>query len=98
MTKEKDQNEFNRRDFLKTSVVASVAATTVAAATADETSPMRPESKTEGLSLIRVTNASSSAPLRKPWENTIATCHAGLLLRADPQSHLAVLQRDIGYR
>ena len=56
------------------------------------------DSKAERPSLISVTDATPSAPLRKPWKNAIATGHAHLLLRADLQSHLAKLQRDIGYR
>jgi xylan 1,4-beta-xylosidase len=102
MTKPKNMNEFNRRDFLKTSLVASVAATTVGVATAAENTPApssaTPGSKTEPQSIISVTNAKPSAPLRKPWKNAIAVGRAYELLRDDVQSHLAILQRAIGYR
>ena len=102
MGKPKTKNESNRRDFLKTSLVAPVAATTVGVATAGGNTPAvpsaMPDSKAERLSLITVTNATPSAPLRKPWKNAIATGHAHLLLRSDLQSHLATLQRTIGYR
>ena len=97
-----NQNEFNRRDFLKTSLVASVAAGTMGAATAGENIPDAPAAATDSTtgprSLIRVGNAKPGGPLRKPWKSAIATGHAHLLLRADLQSHLAKLQRDIGYR
>lgn len=97
-----NKNEFNRRDFLKTGLVASVAASTMGVATAGENSgdapPAATDSKTERRSLIRVTSAKPGAPLRKPWKSAIATGHAHLLLRADLQSQLAKLQRDIGYR
>jgi len=96
-----NQNEFNRRDFLKTSLVASVAATTVGVATAGENAAAAPsattDSETGRPSLIRVTN-SSVAPLGKPWKNAIAVDVPVTLLRADLQSHLAKLQRQIGYR
>src|ERR1035437_10330692 len=95
-------NEFNRRDFLKKSLVASVAATAVGVATAGEDAPAAssatPGMKTESLSLISVTNAKPSAPLGKPWKNAIAVGRAYELLRDDVQSDLAMLQRTIGYR
>jgi xylan 1,4-beta-xylosidase len=102
MAKPKNMNEFNRRDFLKTSLVASVAATTVGVATAAENTPAASSattgSKTEPQSIISVTNAKPSAPLRKPWKNAIAVDVPLTLLRADLQSHLELLQRAIGYR
>jgi len=100
MSTSPNHNEFNRRDFLKTGLVASVAATTVGVATAaDAPTPpaTAPDAKSDPLSVISVTN-NASAPLRKPWKNAIATGHAHLHLRSDLQSHLAKLQRDIGYR
>lgn len=101
MSNPTNQNEFNRRDFLKTSLVASVAATTVGVATAGENTPPAPsaatDAKTGRPSLIRVTNT-SFAPLRKPWKNAIAVDLPATLLRANLQSQLAKLQRNIGYR
>ena len=91
-----------RREFLKTSLATSVAAGTLGVASVGgNTSPMlssKPDSQAEPPSHITVTNDTPGAPLRKPWKNAIATGHAHLLLRADPQSHLAILQRTIGYR
>jgi xylan 1,4-beta-xylosidase len=49
-------------------------------------------------SIIAVTGARPTAQLRKPWKNAIATGYAPLLLRDDLQRHLAILQRDIGFR
>ena len=102
MSKPSNQNEFNRRDFLKTSLVASVAATTMGVATAGENAPDAPSpttgSQTERPALIRVTSAKPGAPLRKPWRNAIAVDLPATLLRADLQSHLAKLQRNLGYR
>jgi xylan 1,4-beta-xylosidase len=102
MNKPKNINEFNRRDFLKTSLVASVAATTVGVATAAENTPAASSAtsalKTETPSVISVTDAKPAAPLRKPWKNAIAVGRAYELLRDDVQSHLAILQRAIGYR
>ncbi len=57
-----------------------------------------PDSKAEHPSIITVTDAAPSAPLRKPWKSTIATGYAPLHLREDLQSHLAILQRTVGYR
>ncbi len=87
-----------RRDFLKTSLMTSVAATTVGVAAMGENTAAAPNLKTERPSLITVTNAAPSAPHRKPWKNAIAVDVPLLLLREDLQSHLAILQRDIGYR
>ena len=88
----------SRRDFLKSSLVNSVAAATVGVSAMAEDSAARTEAKAEHPSIISVTDATPSAPLRKPWKSTIATGHASLLLRADLQHHLAILQRDIGFR
>jgi xylan 1,4-beta-xylosidase len=98
MRQPQDKNEINRRDFLKTSLGASVAATTVGAATGEGKTPATPQSQAEPPTLIRVTNAKPGAPLRKPWKNAIATGYAPLHLRADLQDQLAILQRHIGYR
>jgi xylan 1,4-beta-xylosidase len=87
-----------RRDFLKTGFVTSVAAAAVGVSAAGEEARTRTDSKIEHPSLITLTDAPPTAPLRKPWKNTIATGHAHLLLREDLQSHLAILQRAIGYR
>lgn len=91
-----DQSNPTRRKFLKTSLAASVAATAVGvpvmaqeSANANVTAGHR--------STITVTGAKPSAPLRKPWKSAIATGHASLLLRADLQQQLAMLQREIGY-
>ena len=97
-----NQRNTTRRDFLKTSLVTSVAATTVGVAAAGENSAAMPwattDPETGRPSVIRVTNAGSAPPLRKPWQNCIAVDLPATLLRADLQSHLAKLQRDIGYR
>ena len=73
----------------------------IGVATAGENTPPAPsaatDAKTGRPSLIRVTNT-SFAPLRKPWKNTIAVDLPATLLRADLQSQLAKLQRNIGYR
>ncbi|MGD0743576.1 MAG: twin-arginine translocation signal domain-containing protein [Verrucomicrobiota bacterium] len=102
MSKLQNQNELNRRDFLKTSLVASVGAVTVGVAAAGENTSAAPSatpgSKTEPQSIIRVTNAKPGALLRKPWKNAIGVDVTVTLLRADLQSHLAKLQRDIGFR
>jgi xylan 1,4-beta-xylosidase len=92
------QGNTTRRDFLKTSLVTSVAAATVGVSAMGENATAKPESKAERPSIITVTNAAPSAPLRKPWKNAIATGYAPLLLRDDLQRHLAILQRDIGFR
>ncbi|MGA3268387.1 MAG: hypothetical protein ABSE16_16375 [Verrucomicrobiota bacterium] len=101
MSKLTNRDEFNRRAFLKTSLVASVAAGAMGVATAGESAPDAPpattKSKTERPSLIRVTHATSGGPLRKPWRNTIAVDHGHLLLQADLQRHLEILQRNLGY-
>lgn len=102
MSTPKNGNEFNRRDFLKTSLAASVAATTVGVAAAQENTPAAASATTPSNagrpSLIRVTNAPPAQPLRKPWKNAIAVDVPPTLLRADLQNHLAALQRVIGYR
>ena len=63
-----------------------------------ESTAVRAESKAENPSIITVTGAQAAPPLRKPWKNSIAVDVSVLLLREDLQSHLAILQRDIGYR
>ncbi len=93
-----NQRNTTRRDFLKTSLVTSVAATTVGVAAVGENSAAMPNSQTDRPSLITVTSAAPSAPLRKPWKSTIATGYAPLHLREDLQSHLAILQRAVGYQ
>ena len=96
------KNAFNRRDFLKTSLAASVAATTVGVARAGKNTSAAPSAatdpKTEPGAIITVTGAQAAPPLRKPWKNATAVDVSVLLLREDLQSHLAILQRDIGYR
>jgi xylan 1,4-beta-xylosidase len=92
------QGNTTRREFLKTSLVSSVAAATVGVTAMGESTAGKPELKAEDPSIIAVTNARPSAPLRKPWKNAIATGYAPLLLRDDLQRHLAILQRDIGFR
>lgn len=87
-----------RREFLKTSLAASAAATTVGMAAMGESAATRTESNEEHPSTIAVTGAKPLAPLRKPWKNAIAVDVPLMLLREDLQSHLAILQRDIGYR
>lgn len=94
----RNQPNTTRRDFLKTSLMTSVAASAVGLATPVSSSAAQPDAKTDRPSLIRVTDAEPSASLRKPWKNTIATGHAHLLLRDDLQSHLSILQRTIGYQ
>ena len=93
-----DRHNTTRRDFLKTSLVTSVAAAAVGVNAAGEQTRAVPDSKAEHTSLITVTDAAPSAPLRKPWKNAIEVDVPLLLLRADLQSHLAILQRSIGYR
>jgi xylan 1,4-beta-xylosidase len=63
-----------------------------------ESAAVRAESKAENSSIITVTVAQAAPPLRKPWKNAIAVDVSVLLLREDLQNHLAILQRDIGYR
>lgn len=86
-----------RRDFLKTSLVTSLAAGTVGVAVADQKAAAMPDAGTDYQSLI-VTDAAPSAPLLKPWKSTIATGRAYLHLRDDLRSHLAKLQRCVGFR
>jgi hypothetical protein len=92
------QSNTTRREFLKTSLVTSVAAATVGATAMGESAAATPESKAEHPSIVAVTNAVPSAPLLKPWKNAIAVDLPLMLLRENLQSHLAILQRDIGYR
>jgi xylan 1,4-beta-xylosidase len=91
-----------RRDFLRTSFVASVVATTIGVASGTEDPSAGPsaiaDSKAKRPCLISLTNAKALAPLRMPWKNAIAVGRAYELLRDDLQRHLAVLQRTIGYR
>lgn len=102
MSKSEDKSVFNRRNFLKTGLAASVAAGTMSTAAAWEGSAVAlptgagPEAACP--TIIRVTGTQSAPPLRKPWQNCIAVDLPGTLLRADLQSHLAKLRRDIGYR
>ena len=78
------KNAFNRRDFLKTSLAASVAATTVGMAAMGESTAVRAESKAENPSIITVTGAQAAPPLRKPWKNATAVDVPVLLLRERP--------------
>jgi xylan 1,4-beta-xylosidase len=93
-----NRSSTTRRDFLKSSLVSSVAAAAVGIPAVAEESAARAEARTGDPSIISVTGAPPSAPLQKPWKSAIATGHAALLLRADLQQQLAALQRDIGYR
>jgi xylan 1,4-beta-xylosidase len=93
-----DRHNTTRRDFLKTSLVTSVAATAVGLPAMGESAAEKDESQAGHPSIIGVTDARPLAQLRKPWKNAIATGYAPLLLREDLQSHLAILQREIGYR
>jgi xylan 1,4-beta-xylosidase len=93
-----DQHNTTRRDFLKTSLATSVVATAVGMPVAGESAAAMPPLQAENPTIIAITGAKPSAPLRKPWKNAIATGYAPLLLRDDLQRHLAILQRDIGYR
>jgi xylan 1,4-beta-xylosidase len=93
-----NEDELSRREFLKTSLVTSVAATAVGMAAMGESASAKAELNTENSSVITVTGAQAAPPLRKPWKNAIAVDVSILLLREDLQSHLAILQRDIGYR
>jgi xylan 1,4-beta-xylosidase len=87
-----------RRDFLKSSLVSSVATAAVGVSAMAENSAARTDAKAEHPVVIAVTGAAPSASLRKPWKSAIATGHASLLLRADLQHHLAILQREVGFR
>jgi xylan 1,4-beta-xylosidase len=102
MSKSEDTSPFNRRNFLKTGLAASVAASTMSAAAAWEGSPpalpAAAGSETARPSIIQVTSTRSASPLRKPWQNCIAVDLPSTLLRADLQNHLAKLRREIGYR
>jgi xylan 1,4-beta-xylosidase len=93
-----DQHNTTRRDFLKTSLVTSVVATAVGVPAMGESAGEKDALQAGHPSLIAVTGARPTAQLRKPWKNAIATGYAPLLLRDDLQRHLAILQRDIGYR
>ncbi len=93
-----NRSSTTRRDFLKSSLVSSVAVAAVRIPAVAEESAARAEARSEDPSIISVTGAPLSAPLQKPWKSAIATGHAALLLRADLQQQLATLQRDIGYR
>ena len=91
------QSNTTRREFLRTSLATSVAATTVGMAAMGESAAVRAESNEEYPSTITVTGAQAAPPLRKPWKSAIATGYPPLLLRDDLQRHLAILQRDIGF-
>jgi len=93
-----DGHNTTRRDFLKTSLATSIAAATLGIASAGENAGASDEAYAERSNVIMVTAGPPSAPLRKPWKNAIATGYAPLLLRDDLQSHLAILQREIGFR
>lgn len=93
-----NQKATTRRDFLKTGLATSVAATAFSAAESGANAFALSGSHVAQESLISVTSAVSQTALRKPWKTTIATGHAKLILRADLQSHLEALQRRIGYR
>ncbi len=88
----------SRRDFLKSSLVSSVATAALGVTAGAQESTAASNDKAERPSVITVTNVERSAPLRKPWKSAIATGYAPLLLRDDLQRHLAILQRDIGFR
>ncbi len=90
-----NRSSTTRRDFLKSSLVSSVAVAAVRIPAVAEESAARAEARSEDPSIISVTGAPLSAPLQKPWKSAIATGHAALLLRADLQQQLATLQRDI---
>ena len=92
------QSNTTRREFLKTSLVTSAAATAVGMAAMGENAAAKAESDAKNLSIITVTGAQAAAPLRKPWKRAIATGYAPLLLREDLQDQLEILQRNIGYR
>src|SRR6185437_7639913 len=100
MSKSEDKSPFNRRYFLKTSLAASVAASTMSAAGAWEgpSAALPAGAEIARSAIIAVTGRESAPPLRKPWQNCIAVDLPSTLLRADLQSHLAKLKRDIGYR
>ncbi len=93
-----NERSTTRRDFLKTGFATSVAATAFSAADPAGNALAFPGSQAVQPSIISVSSAVSHAPLRQPWKTTIATGHAHLLLRADLQSHLEILQHSIGYR
>jgi xylan 1,4-beta-xylosidase len=91
------QSNTTRRDFLKTSLVTSVAAAAVGMPVAGESTAAMPPSQAENPTIIAITGAKPSAPLRKPWKTTIASGRAALQLREDLHSHMAILQQKIGY-
>jgi xylan 1,4-beta-xylosidase len=93
-----DQHNTTRRDFLKTSLATSVVATAVGVPAMGESAGEKDALQAGHPSIIAVTGARPTAQLRKPWKNAIATGYAPLLLRDDLQRHLAILQRDIGFR
>jgi len=87
----------SRRAFLKASLVGSLATAAAGVPIIGEGTGALPEENTRTSSLISIVNAAPSAPLQNPWKSTISTGYAPLLLRADLQQHLAILQREIGY-
>jgi len=89
-------HSFTRRDFIKSSLVSSVA--TTALGVTGEAQAAASNANAEHPSSITVTRAAPSAPLQKPWKNAIAVDVPLLLQREDLQDHLATLQRAIGYR
>lgn len=70
--KSTNEDELSRREFLRTSLVTSVAATAVGMAAMGESTAVRAESKTENSSIITVTGAQAAPTLRKPWKNAIS--------------------------
>ena len=91
-----DRHNTTRRDFLKTSLVTSVAAAAVGVNAAGEQTRAMPGSKAEHPSLITVTDAAPSAPLQKPWKNAIEVDVPLLLLRerpSEPSGDIAALYR-----
>jgi len=86
----------SRRDFLKSSLISSVATAALGVTVAAQ--EVISSDNTDHRSFITVSSAAPSMPLRKPWKNAIAVDVPLLLLREDLQDHLATLQRVIGYR
>lgn len=102
MNESEDKSVFNCRNLLKTSLAASVAASTMSAAAAWEGSPAAlpavAGSETARPFIIRVAGKQSTSPWESLGKNCIAVDLPATLLRADLQSRLARLQREIGYR
>lgn len=94
-----DSNRSNttRREFLKSTVATSIAATAAGIVVASDSADAMPQSETGDPSIIAITGATPSAPLRKPWKTTIASGYAALQLREDLHSQMTLLQQKIGY-